>query len=409
MKPIRIGICLLIALAVLSFGAVEAWSQAIIEIGAAALLLLWGVLSIKQGHFELHWNWLYLPLLGLMGIAFTQWAFGLSAYPYATKIELFRWIAFSILCFLAVQSFQSEDELKSFAWFLLSFGFLVSLFAIAQQLTSNGKLYWVVELRNGGEPFGPFVNRDHFAGFMEFVIAMGLALTLLGRMRRDKLPLAMLLTIVPIGALILCASRGGIVSFLFEGLLVGLLLKGRTHAGSQRWKTTAFVFFAALFVAWLGIEMAVLRFETLFESDITQDQRMLMAKDIWQIFQHHPWTGTGLSTLRTVYPQYESHYIEAIVDHAHNDYLELLADTGIAGGVCGLVFIALLFWHGMTNWISAENSAARFFYAGALLGCAGLLLHGFVDFNLHIPSNALLFLILAGLVTGRVAAKTQKT
>jgi O-antigen ligase len=103
--------------------------------------------------------------------------------------------------------------------------------------------------------------------------------------------------------------------------------------------------------------------------------------------------------LETVFPRYESYYDGRIVDHAHNDYLELLADTGLIGGMCMLGFIALLAWRGLSNLRATHNPVRQFVYAGSLVACTGLLLHSLVDFNLHIPSNALLFLLLAAMAT----------
>ena len=79
-------------------------------------------------------------------------------------------------------------------------------------------------------------------------------------------------------------------------------------------------------------------------------------------------------------------------------YFELLASTGLIGGLFGLAFVAFLFWFGYVN-LCSQNLGGRAFYGGALAACAGILLHSLVDFNLHLPSNALLFLICAGLAT----------
>src|ERR1700687_4582734 len=100
MRVIRWGICSLVAFAVLSFGGVQPWAQAILEIGAATLIVLWGVLSIRQGQAEIHGNWLYLPLLAIGAIALAQCVFGCTAYPYLTRIELLRWGAYVLLFFL---------------------------------------------------------------------------------------------------------------------------------------------------------------------------------------------------------------------------------------------------------------------------------------------------------------------
>jgi len=89
----------------------------------------------------------------------------------------------------------------------MGFGFLVSIFAILQHLTSNGKLYWVREIRYGGMPFGPYVNRNHFAGFAELVLPLALVPLVLGRVRRERWPIVGLFAVLPIGALFLSASR----------------------------------------------------------------------------------------------------------------------------------------------------------------------------------------------------------
>ncbi len=224
MKAIRVGICTLVAFSVLSFGGVEPWGQAILEIGAATLFVLWGVLVIRRRQAEIHWNWLYLPLLGLGAIAILQCVFGLSVYPYLTKIELLKWASYFLLFFLTMESFETEDQVRHFVWILLSLGFVVSLFGIVQHFAFNGNLYWLVALPAGAGPFGPFVDADHFAGFVELTVPLGLALLFFRSWRREQLTLLLLFTFVPIGALILSASRGGIIGLVLE--LSHLLLQG---------------------------------------------------------------------------------------------------------------------------------------------------------------------------------------
>ena len=399
MTAIRIGICVMVAFAILAHGAVEPWSEALLEIGAATVFALWGILAVRERQVEIRWTWLYLPLLGLGAFALLQQVSGLSAYPYASKIELLKWGAYLPLFFLAVESFRTAEELKRLAWFLVSLGFLVSLLGIIQHFTFNGKLYWFRAMRQGGSPFGPFVNYNHFAGFVELIAPLGLAMLFCGAVRRDKVPLLSLLTIIPISALVLSTSRGGITSFLFEATLLGFLMRVAKRGKKRLLQAVGLTLVAGSLAAWLGVGSTVEKFASSTHGEVSGDRRVSMFKDTWQIFLHHPWAGTGLGTLETVFPRYETYYDGLVVDHAHNDYLELLADTGVIGGVCLLGFIALLFQRGLSNLRPAKNPVSRAFYAGALAACAGLLLHSLVDFNMHIPSNALLFLLLAGLAT----------
>ena len=160
-------------------------------------------------------------------VAAFQLAVGITAVPFLTRIELLKYSALLALFFLCVQSYRTRAHWRNFVWFLLSLGFAVSLFAILQHFTFNGKLYWVRELQYGGIPFGPYVNRNHFAGLMELLIPPGLAIQILGAERRDQLPLMTLFTLLPIGALFLSASRGGIISFVAEVGFLAILIVAR--------------------------------------------------------------------------------------------------------------------------------------------------------------------------------------
>lgn len=399
MKAIRIGICVLVAFAVLSFGGVEPWGEAILEIGAGALFMAWGILAVRRRGANLHWNWLYLPLFGLGVFAMGQYGLGISVYPYLTKVELLKWGAYVLLFFLTVELFRTQEQRKQFVWFLVIFGFAVALFGIVQHFTYDGKLYWMVPLKNGA-PFGPYVNRDDFAGFVELVAPLGLALLLFRAVRREHFTLLLLFTLVPMGATILSASRGGIIGLCFELLLLAFLARSRQIGKRQLAAVFALAFAAGAFIVWLGVSKAIHRFEELTPAEISVNLRVSMYRDTWHIVEHHPWVGTGLGTLIAVFPRYSSFYIpNTVVDHAHNDYLELLADTGLVGGLCGLAFIVLLFWRGLANVQAAERRLSRAIFAGSVVSCAGMLLHSLVDFNLHIPANALIFLLLASLAT----------
>ena len=399
MKGIRIGICTMIAVCVLAFGGTGALGATILEVGAAILFLLWGILAIRRDQVEIHWKWLYLPLLGLGAIALAQYVFGLSVYPYLTKIELLRWGAYVLLFFLMFESFRTEEHMKQFVWFLINLGFAVSLFAIAQHFTSNGKLYWIVSLPAGAGPFGPFVDSDHFAGFVELTTPLGLALLFFRARRPEQITLLLLFTIVPIGALILTASRGGIICFALELVLLAFLSRAHQIEKKQLLGTAGITLVAGTFIVWLGVSNAIQRFEQLTHEGIARELRVSIYGYTLRIIHDHPWFGTGLGTLAAVYPRYASFYNGLTVDHAHNDFLELLANAGVIGGFCALLFIGLFFRESLRRFVTARTNSVRAITAGSLVACSGLLMHGLVDFNLQIPSNALIFLLLSLIAT----------
>jgi O-antigen ligase len=399
MTVIRLGICLMVAFTVLAHGAVEPWSEGVLEVGAGVLLLLWAVRASMDREIKMVWNPLLWPLLGLWLVAALQLATRVTAYPFATRIELLRYTSLLALFFLCVQAYRTLEHWHGLVWFLLILGFLVSVFAILQHYTFNGKLYWMREVRYAGIPFGPYVNRNHFAGLVELLIPPGLAILVLRAERRDQLPLVTLFTLFPIGALFLSASRGGIISLFAEFVLLASLIFFRRRETKVLVAAGVVVSLAIVLVSWLGVGRAIERFASYKTLEVSEGRRIGMLHGTWRIFLDHPAIGTGFGTLQEVFPSYETVYDGLIVNHSHNDYVELLSDTGVVGGFCGLAFLILLVWIGWKNLTDDRNAMRLAFHVGALAACFGLLVHGIVDFNFHIPSNALVFLLLAALAT----------
>jgi O-antigen ligase len=400
MNVIRGGLLFLFAFSVLAFGAVEVWSGSIVEIGASLLFIGWAVLLFLDRRVKIYWNPLNWPLLGLFGIGLAQLLLRATAYPFLTRVELLKLAAYLLIFFLATQVFRERRDLTNLAWFLILLCFSVSLLGIVQHFTSDAKIYGLRTLSSGGDPFGPFVNRNHFAGFVELTLPAGLALLIFRGLRRDMIPLTGLLTIVPVGAMILSGSRGGIVSFGFEIAVLALLARLRKAPEGPRLVALAIVGFAALaLVAWLGVGQAIERFSTLHKGDVSLGRRGTMVRGAAHIFFDHPIKGVGLGSLVAVFPRYEVAYDGLVVDHVHNDYAELLAEMGALGGLCGVAFLWILIRDARQSFTAEQGHFSRAVHAGAITALCGLLLHGMVDFNLHIPSNVLLFLLQAHLAT----------
>jgi len=119
----------------------------------------------------------------------------------------------------------------------------------------------------------------------------------------------------------------------------------------------------------------------------------------------HPLLGWGLDVFPTAYPRFRSFYTDFFVNEAHNDYLQVLVETGLVG--FGLVLWFLVVWwrHAWHNLRHGADSTARRATLAALIGCCGLLTHSFLDFNLHIPANAALFYVLCGIAAQKTESR----
>lgn len=400
MRILRVGICILTAFAVLAFGTVEVWSETILEIGAAWLLLWWISLIAVRREKEIHWPAIAWPILAFVVLSALQLVLGGTAYSFLTRVALMKFLACAIVFFLAVQSFRTRHDLRGLAWFLMGFGFVVAVFGIIQNYTSQNVLYWYRPLTGGGTPFGPYVNRNDFAGFIELIAPVGMCLLVFRGIRREQQIFVGVLTLVPITALALTASRGGIVSLVCEILLI-ILVATFARAHRRRFQTLAASLFLIIALgagAWLGAGKILGRFRSSQLHEISGDRRTTMLEGAWHIFRAHPFAGTGLGTLVSVYPRYETFYDGLVVNHVHNDYVELLAETGILGGIFGLVFLIMLFQAARSRLSEEQSPFSQAIHVAGTVSCFGLLVHGLVDFNFHIPANGLLFLLQVSVV-----------
>jgi O-antigen ligase len=402
MKFLRFGICALVVFAVAAHGAVEDWARAVIETGAGVLFLVWSIWIFFHREEHPVLPPLLAPLAAFSLVVLGQWFFRWTVSPYNTRSELLLLVADLIVLFLATQAFRTLEDWRGFVWFGMGFGFLVSLFAILQHLTSNGKLYWFRVIRYGGIPFGPYVNRNHFAGFAELILPLALVPLVLGRVRRERWPIVGLFAVLPIAALFFSASRGGLVSFGFELGVLALVMILQREMGKHLLPGVAVVVVALLLVAWLGVGQILERLSSVQLLEVSSGKRATMRSDTWRIFLDHPFLGTGLGTLQIVFPRYETLYDGKIVNHTHNDYLEALAETGIVGGLCCAWFLGVLLAESAKRLRQLSNSFTGVLQLSGFVACNGFLVHSLVDFNLHIPANALLFFLMAHLATGEI-------
>ena len=142
----------------------------------------------------------------------------------------------------------------------------------------------------------------------------------------------------------------------------------------------------------LANRMASIRTEA--KAEMSGGMRLAIDRDSLHMFMQKPVLGWGLGAFPVVYPQFRSFYTNFFVNEAHNDYLQLLVEMGALGFATMLWFLVVLWRTGLKklhDWAVNINGAVTL---AALLGCTGILVHSFVDFNLHVPGNAALFYVL---------------
>ncbi|HZN06048.1 MAG TPA: O-antigen ligase family protein [Pyrinomonadaceae bacterium] len=426
-------ICVAIVTSALAYGTVHYWALGLFNLGGLTLLVLWVLDAWRLGNFRVSRNLLQLPLLGALVLGLVQLlplrdvtadaalvtgvSNTLSFDPYSTRLVLVQ-LATLLIYFSATLVFiDTPHRLHVMVRTIMIFGFCLAIFGLTQSFTSPTKVYWIREL-NQSTAFGPFINRHHFAGYMELTIALPLGLLFAGSVDKEKRLLYGFVAALMGVALVMTASRGGIISLVAEVIffaIVTAIFRKHTeerHRRTSRLKSVAVraglavallvtLFFGVLA---LGGEMSINRLivDSVNTNDPTTGRAHFWSVTL-QIIKAHPLLGTGLGAFGVIYTRFDTRNGLFRLEQAHNDYLQVLSDGGIIGAALALAFVALLFYKGFVRARSGDDFR-RGVALASLGGCFAVLVHSFFDFTLHTTSNALLFLVLAALATinGRV-------
>jgi O-antigen ligase len=319
-----------------------------------------------------------------------------------------------LACFVVVlMCVRSKERLDRLAYWIVLVGVAQAVLAIV--LYSVKAKYFVFYTQvTHVTTLGTFVNRNHFAGLMELCLGVGVGLMLarLGSTRDVKLNwkertvawlqfllspkmILRLLLVVMVIALVLTRSRMGNTGFFASLLVVGLLALAMTRRSAPAMvKLIISLILVDILVVgtWVGLEKVVERAQgPQFGLDV--DFRADVAANAVNLVHDFPLVGTGGGSFYNTYIRYRT-LLPGFFDHAHHDYLELAGDFGLIGlGLLGALVIST-FWVSALNLARRRSSLPRGISFGVMMALAAIAIHSTVDFNLQIPANALLTVVV---------------
>jgi O-antigen ligase len=430
-------ICVAIVVSALAFGTVHYWALALFNLGGLCILILWVIDGWDLRTFRISRNLLQLPLIGTLILGCIQLlplrnmvATGLttgvvqtlSLDANSTRLALVQ-ISTLLIYFSATLVFiDTPHRLKVLVRTILIFGFCLAIFGLTQSIATPTRVFWIRELTQS-TAFGPFINRHHFAGYMELTIALPLGLLFAGAVAKEKRLLYAFAAGLMGVALIMTTSRGGIISLvaeiMFFVVVTSLWRPSHTHTRAKKGRlkgaalrlALAGGLLVALFVGvlFLGGEFSITRLVDSVNTDDPTTGRAHFWSVTLNMVKAHPILGTGLGAFGVVYTQFDTRNGLFRLEQAHNDYLQVASDAGLIGVVLALCFLILLFRRAFIRMGSKDEFRRGIALAGAG-GCFAVLVHSLFDFTLHTTSNALLFLVLAALATmnGRIEQPSPK-
>ena len=403
----------------LATGAVRAMEFLVVQGLTIGVIILWTVRFWVNRSHRLLWPpicWAVLAFVVYAIIRYLQ-----ADIEYVARTELVRILVYAFLFFAVLNNLHRQETAQLVVYVLVFLAMVVSVYAVYQFITTSEYVWHFKRpaqyLKRGS---GTYICPNHYAGFAEMILPLGVAFTLTGRLNsvlKVFLGYASLVILAGIGASI--SRMGWLCTSLTLGLLGFLLVKRHHH-----YRIPALV---ALILVLVGAGLFYKKSTSARErvADLSSgltaalsetDVRLFLWQAAGRIWLDHPWAGAGPGHYDYRFPVYRSQYLQARPGRAHNDYLNTLADWGVIG--LGLVLGALaLFGRGVlrcwkfvqhsSNDLSSKPSNRSALVLGATIGLLALALHSFSDFNMHIPANAIIAVTLMALASSylRVAAE----
>jgi O-antigen ligase len=303
---------------------------------------------------------------------------------------------------------------------LTAFGVVLAFVGIVQKPLYAGAIYGVWTLEPGRMPFGPFVNRNHFAGWMLMVLPLTLALisAAIDRSMRglrpgwrhkvlwfsspeaSRLILIAAAAVVMALSLMMTMSRSGIIAFIFSLLVMGWFIIQALESRARRLAAAVcLVVLAALVVAWAGPDAIASRFGSGDWGEF--NNRRGAWTDAWAIIRAFPLAGTGLNTYWAAALFYQRHELTHFFAQAHNDYLQLAAEGGLLLVVPALVCLVVFVRDVRGAMCEQRGSTTWWLRAGAVTSLLAMACQESVEFSLQMPGNAALFAVVCAIALHR--------
>ena len=357
-----------------------------------------------------------------------QWK-TLSVDPNAAMVSWLKSLCYGLTFVMTCAVVTTRQRAQTLAYTLVFSAVTMAVFGILMHLVGINIEWFGTLITHGAEASGTFPNRNHFAGYLEMMLALGIGLLIAGLrdhraqswkqffrrflewMLGAKMRLRLMLCIMVI-ALVATHSRMGNAAF-FSSLLIagviGIALARHATRGTVILLVSLLVIDVFIVGSWFGIEKLARRIEqtTIVKQVIAPnaatgaaqqsesvEERLDPSVYALQIIKDYPAVGSGPGSFYTTFPRYRGGDVAALFEYAHNDYIQFATESGVAGlAMLGLIVVWSLAV-ALRAQYTRRDPLMRGLSFASIMGIIALMIHSTVDFNLQIPANAMLFMVM---------------
>jgi O-antigen ligase len=344
-----------------------------------------------------------------------------SIDPAGTLTALLLFLALAVLI-VGLMRAVSYMPLEWIVTQLTVFGLAMALFGIVQRVAygpGDIPVYGFWRPSGYATPFGPFINRNHFAGWMVLVLPLALAaasaraqaargpfqqnwrdwMKWLATPDASKFVFTAVAILVMAVALVLSGSRSGLVSVVVAIGALGYLASRRRRGRPTRVLPVFYLLLVVVVaIGWVGVDRTVARF-----GDARQEfaERATAWRDTLRIANDFRITGAGFGGYGSAMLVYQTAERHSIYVQAHNDYLQVLAEGGALVTIPALVALGVLVFNIRYRFRNEDTPSTFWLRTGATAGLIGIAAQSLLDFSLQMPGNAMMFAVLLAIALHR--------
>ena len=352
----------------------------------------------------------------------------LAPYIHPVRLSLIRWLVYGFFFYALLLVLNSRKRIELTLIIILLSAGINSLYGIYAYYLGANRVWWVTKL--GQTVSGTFLNRNHFGAFMALAILLGVVylfatarqrgpeahLTWRQRLIRSltneqlfgkRLFIASCVLAAGLG-LILSASRGSILA-----LAISLLVFFVPYFQNKKQRRQVVLIALVLAAVIAGASQMIGKDDTwkrFGETDAPMASRLRYTGQSIKLFADYPLTGVGFGNFQHAFPRYQApEDTRQFIEHAHNDWVQLLAEGGLLGFSLFLAGAAFYVRALLRQWRVQQDPFARTLGMLSLTAMIYMAVHSLFDFNLHVPANVLLFIALQAIGLAAMQTRSRRS
>ncbi len=316
----------------------------------------------------------------------------LSLLPASSFLYMIGFSSFVFLGIILWKRKWTREEYLLLARAIILTGLVQSLFSILK-FAGKSRRVFVVWGPYTIFPSGTLRNPDHLSALLEITLPVALGY-LIYKIKRDGIGFFLrswefVLLVSPIfilGGIFLSGSRAGLAAtFLSLYAFAQILVQRISHTGYRRGYRQIFLLFLAVILILGGLFT--------FKKGVPAVRHKIWSLSL-KAFYSYPVFGSGMGTFPDLIETYRKEpEFTALIEHAHNDYLEILTEAGIMGGFLLFYPLLMVFYRTYKEWETRRYPLVKYVGAGLISSVIAAVFHSFFDFPLRVPVISLLFVL----------------